>query len=607
MGRIAKPIEPLYSDTQPRRHVVIDTEATITAGHGGLEQRWALGVAAYITINRDDEWIVTDTVDYADTATMWADIHAFARGRGRTVVWAHGLPYDLRISRALEHLPLLGYTLQGIVLERTAAWASFEQRHDAKTTTTLMCCDLSSWISQPLARIATDLGLSQVPYDHDGPADTPALLARCRGDVYITTTALQELLAFTRRHRLGPFRPTGAGQAYAAWRRQFITTPVLVHDDTVALAHERKAMWTGRCEAWRWGQIKQGGLAEWDLRLAYCYVAHECHVPVALIRETGPIDYLEFSRLTRAGAVLADVTITTDHPVVPAGDGDRIHWPIGTFDSVLWDPELKAVAELGATVRIHRAWIYRKAPALQAFAHWILAGLNPDDTDLQPTPLQARLLKHWSRASVGRMALRYQRWERFGWSDEIDLRLGEHIDTIAGTVTDELRVGHDVMTLAEMAESDTSTPMITGWVMSEARRRLWRLMVTAGLENVLYVDTDSVIVTAPGNKRLHRAELQGETYSLIRKAPIRSLLIHGPRNLEVENERRISGLPTRAIRTGPLTYEGEVWSGVKSSMKSGTMDHVLVTPRTYTLQATDPRRHHNPDGTTSPHREEKSA
>lgn len=137
--------------------------------------------------------------------------------------------------------------------------------------------------------------------------------------------------------------------------------------------------------------------------------------------------------------------------------------------------------------------------------------------------------------------------------------------------------------------------------MSEARARLWKLIRIAGPANLLYVDTDSLIVTAQGDSNLHQAQRDDRTYSLVRKAPITTLTIHGPRNIEVQNERRISGVPTKATRTGPLQYEGQVWTSVKQSMRSGTMDHVLVTPRTYNITPDDPRRHHNPDGTTTPH------
>lgn len=602
MGRRSQPIHPLYSDAQPRKHVFLDTEATVRPGHGGLEQRWALAVTTFVKVDRKDRWQIGATTDWTDPAAMWAKIHAYALGGGRTIVWAHNLPYDLRISRALEHLPLLGYTLQGIVLERTAAWASFQYINpDTDEASTLMCCDLASWINQPLAVIAGDLEMKQLPHDF-ATGDPAGLLARCRQDVAITLAAVRELLTFTRTHELGPFRPTGAGQAYAAWRRRFISCPVYVHDDTIALAHERRAMWTGRCEAWRHGTIDEPGIAEWDLRLAYCHIAAECPVPVALIRETGPLTWLEYTRLVRSGAVLADVRITTTTPIVPTADDDTIHWPTGTFTTILWNPELTQAAAQGAHIEIRRAWIYRTGPALADFATWILNGLGPAvDRDQLVTPLQARLLKHWSRAAVGRMALRYQRWERFGWADDLDLRLGQIIDHDTGTVTDELRVGHDVMTLAEMCEADQSTPMVTGWVMSEARRRLWALMRTAGLPDVIYVDTDSIITTAQGDARLHRAQLAGDAYSLVRKTSIRRLVVTGPRNLEVESVRRLAGVPTRAHRTGPLTYEGEVWTSVKTSMRSGTMDHVLVSPRTYTLDPHDPRRTHHPDGTTSPH------
>src|SRR6185437_15145303 len=115
----------------------------------------------------------------------------------------------------------------------------------------------ASWLPGPLSRVAQDVGLSKLPGD---PLEETGrqLAARCKRDALITATAADRILHWLDTEGLGPFRPTGAGQSHAAYRRRFMTAAPLVHADTAALAAERAAMHTGRAEAWAHGRHQAG-------------------------------------------------------------------------------------------------------------------------------------------------------------------------------------------------------------------------------------------------------------------------------------------------------------------------------------------------------------
>ena len=65
-----------------------------------------------------------------------------------------------------------------------------------------------------------------------------------------------------------------------------------------ALAVERRACWTGRCEAYRWGEVK-GPLHEWDFELAYLRVEAVTSLPAFAI---GGISAENISAVVPAGA-----------------------------------------------------------------------------------------------------------------------------------------------------------------------------------------------------------------------------------------------------------------------------------------------------------------
>jgi hypothetical protein len=192
------------------------------------------------------------------------------------------------------------------------------------------------------------------------------------------------------------------------------------------------------------------------------------------------------------------------------------------------------------------------------------------------------------------MALRYRRWEPYGDMPDLDCLLWVGYDE-DGLPVENLQVGHERFTLAELEETETSVPQITGWVMSQCRAQLWRELDAAGQHHVLYMDTDSLLLDAPCAE-------SGSGVPLDLKAKWDHATIHGPRNIELDQDRRLSGIPRQSKRAGPLDWEGTVMRGVKESIVRGELDHVAQLERTYHVNTHDPRRERYPDGSTRPYR-----
>jgi hypothetical protein len=108
-------------------------------------------------------------------------------------------------------------------------------------------------------------------------------------------------------------------------------------------------------------------------------------------------------------------------------------------------------------------------------------------------------------------------------------------------------------------------------------------------------------VNEEGHRKLVGIDRHTAYSPLVLKATWSSAHIRGPRDLELESTRRIAGIPVKAVRVGELTYDGEVWAGVKASLSGKQLDNVAVTRRTFEVTASDHRRIHLPDGSTRPH------
>ena len=578
----------------PANHVCLDSEARIVKVAGRYEHRYAVActhaVADLEGAFRPDLMVNI----WTSAAELWRYIDNAAEEHGELVVWAHNLPYDLRVCDGLRSLLKLGWKLENISLMRTASWATWK-RGKVKLTLT----DSVSWWKVGLDRLANELGTPR-PRFHYATADLEALTRRCEQDAQLLADGVGALLEWLKTEDLGNFRPTGSGQSHSAWRKRFMPKySVRVHDNGWALYVERQAMHTGRTEAWRLGGFAEP-LHEFDLNLAYCRIAAGNELPQWLNAETGYMTPKTYETASAGSAVLADVTVTTEIPLVPVTRDGRVIWPVGTFRTQLWDPEIDLLINHGAKVEFNYAWLYKRGDALQGMSQWLIDQLSLGSADRHPAV--GRTLKHWARTLVGRMALRYRQWDYDGENERADLCISYEPDLESGEVYREMRVGNTVLLLAQLAESKSSCPMVPGWVQSRCRAILWELVEHAGAENVYYMDTDGLLVNTEGANRVGNYVGPRPDSELVYKGTHRGVIIHGERNVEIGPDHRLAGIPKSAERTSESTWEGETWAGLERALEEGHTDFVAVTPAQWKLKPETRRREALPGGFTQPYR-----
>lgn len=574
----------------PRAFVYLDSEAVQRDERGARVQSFRLAVAAHDRrFHHRDGWSEREWGEFDSVESLWDWVDARCQAKGRTVLVAHKLDYDLRITDALRCLVARGWRLQGIRLDTTQAWA-----HWRNGTRTLIMCDSLSWLPIGLDKVGALLGVPKLALpawddSHD------AWLARCRRDVEILAEAYRRVVEWVRADDLGNWKPTGAGQAWAAYRHRFMSHRLLVHDNEAARDAERAASYTGRCEAWRWGKQIGGPFTEYDYATAYARIGSECRVPTQLIGEAGSLTLDSYDKLANRHAMLCEVIVTTQTPTVPTRIGKRIVWPVGTFAATLWDTEIELARSTGAHVVIGRSWWYSRKPAIAAFCKWCLDILDERNTSVDPIVRAA--VKHWSRALVGRFAARWSEWSVIGRSPVDDISLGWAQDVSNGERWRMLQLGPQLLRQTAERDSPDAVVSVMSWIMAECRVRIWRAAEVAGLEHVLYMDTDSLIVTEAGARRLVEADLSG----FRRKATYDTLELLGPRQIIAQGALRASGVARGAQRVSPTEWESDVWAQLDTSIASGDPSSVRIATRRVRLRGSDTRRARATDGRTIPH------
>lgn len=574
-------IKQNHQERMPPRMVAFDTESKSRYDDGVETQDWRTGCA----IRWRTDTKASDHKEarvFTSPRDFWSWVADYTRPGTRTVVWAHNLGYDIRISRMFEELPKLGYHLEWCNLDRNISSATWRGPRG-----TIVLADTWTWIPLPLNVIAPQVGMVKYDMPPD-KADYAEWAKYCMQDCEILYNVVRTLMQFVRTEHLGNWQPTGAGMAYSAWRHRFMSDKVLVHDDADALAAEREAMHTGRAEAWRHGKIYGTHWTEVDLKNAYVTVAANHALPRKLHMHHGPISVEQYRKLGERFAVLSRVHVHTSSECIPYRHNGRHIWPVGSFDTWLWDCELDQALEEGARVTIREAYTYVRSPILQEWARWVLSILYTADETL--SGVVRTHIKHCARALIGRIAMRAPHWEYFGTNIDNWTGITHCTFPEEGTTVRMLHVGGDTLIEKSRTEGKDSLPMVTGWIMAKVRTILWEGMRSVGLENIAHVDTDSILCNDAGLARLRMS--YGDRFSLVWsiKGTFTRLEIYGPRAYFRDKERKTAGIPLKAEETKPGEFKAERWSSLGSDLERGESSTVTLSPAIYTLKRSDPRR-----------------
>lgn len=581
MARQAHWIRRNHQERMPPRMVAFDTESRSVTDNDTEIQTWRIGCA----IRWRNDTKVSDNREarvFQTPEDFWLWVADFCRPHTRTVVWAHNLGYDVRISRMFEILPALGFHLEWCNLDRNISSATWRSPRG-----TIVLADSWTWIPLPLSVIAGQCGT--VKYDMPKSSAPLSEWARyCMQDCEILYRVVGTLMQFVQSAHLGNWQPTGAGMAYATWRHKFLQYNVLVHDDSAAIDAERHAMHTGRAEAWRHGKVHNEKWTEIDLKNAYVTVASRESLPRKLHMHSGALSHKQYLSLRDRFAILAKVSVHTDTPCVPYKAKSHHLWPTGAFETWLWDCEVDLAVKYGAKVKILDSYAYVRDPILQDWANWTL-GILYDDSDAVSGIVRTHV-KHCARALIGRIALRVPSWEYFGANIENITGITYMVMPEEGRTARMLHVGEDTLVETSREEGKDSLPMVTGYIMARVRCILWDAMNVAGLGNLAHVDTDSILVNGTGLARM-RSAMAGQAISdWALKGTYTDLEIWGPRAYWRDRQRVAAGMPLRGEETAPGQVTAWKWSGLAADLERREGGSVTLTEATWHMRRNDPRR-----------------
>jgi hypothetical protein len=529
-------------------------------------------------------------------------------------LYGHHVAVDVQAAGLLDALLQRGWELGRHGLANPSLWAQLRKGHRS-----LHLCDSMSLFGVGEKRLGELVGYPKLSMPGYGD-DLQEWLDYCWRDVEIGLVALTVAMDDWERNNMGRWTDTGPGCGWNSLRHRIKAGSVWIIPDERARAFERAAIYAGRRELLQFGQLPEPEYCDLDLVHAHTSVAACFSLPA----DRGPaFSHLEVTSPLIGGAgagVIANARIRTQVPRYPLRTPQGVAYPTGEFWTVLCGPELAEARDRGELLEVGAGHGYVLRHWAAEWAEWACRVLDGQEPEVGP--LLRQMVKGFSKTVWGRTAMRVTGTVRDGDGPTEELRIESGWDQSAGCNMTIIDWGWGRRVELQDAESDDAFPAILAWVQSWTRVLVSRLVDAVGTGAVVQVATDGILVAPWRLAELaweRQEPIHGEgTTSDVAAAGCRALapdvvpltvrlkdVLHrvhalGPDTVEAAETRKVSGVPVRATRVGPWTYEGEVWPSFATMTQVPISGAVLVQTRRWDVSKVRPLRWVHSDGCCEP-------
>ena len=558
----------------PLRMVFVDTEAQNEQGkQASGRQRLTFGVARYVEFADSDATTPARRATYRfrSSGAFWDWCLGFTLP-GRVVwIFAHNWNYDAGILNTSVELPARKWELDKYINGNPpliVRWSNGKSR--------LQMVDTLNYFSSSLDRLGKDTGLHKLRMP-SAEASQQQWDTYAERDVEIIERAFLSFREFVRDHDLGVLQTTVASQAFTAYRHRFMGTNILVHNEGQALSLERQSYHGGRTETFWTGPIN---IDLYKLDINSMYPSLMGVKPLSVRFKAYFTKFLSswWHRVEDGFGVVAQCKIETDQPVYGVVYNDRLIFPVGSFTTVLTTPEVHFAIKHGHLKAVGQWAIYEQEVLFKDYVDYF-QGLRAEYKAAGNQTFDY-LSKTMGNALYGKFGQNGRKWVETSKYELAEPSDEWFLDTDTGELVHlRDRIGQTQMLLTD-SESENSCPIIASEITAHGRIMLWELITLAGVENVYYVDTDSLVVNETGYKNL-ASKIHPTTPGMLKVEWSGSdAEFWTAKDYRVGSDWKIKGIRSNAEKVSKLVYrqdEFRSWDYNLSKRQDGYIDVVSIT------------------------------
>ncbi|MBC7343849.1 MAG: hypothetical protein H5U03_00150 [Clostridia bacterium] len=567
--RKAHLLKPNMKNEKPRCFIFFDTEtAPERVDDVSVAHRLKLGVACYWWRGNAYNGEKIEWLTFTDSDAFWEWATSKIWAKTKLYLVSHNLDFDLAVTKGYEWLQKHGYKM-------TKYWEKAPSRIIVwrKGNKTLCGIDNGNYFRGSLEEIGKSVGLEKLKVDFETCSNTE-LETYCKRDVEILLYLWKKWLSFAEENNLGNFMPTLASQAFTAFRHRFMEHRIFIHDREDILKLEREAYHGGRTECFYIGQAAGGPWYYLDVNSMYPHVMKTNVYPTKLIGYRKGVGVSFLSKYLETHCVIARVRVVTEAPVYPVKIKREVVYPVGEFEAVLSTPELKFGLQNGLIVEVGEVAVYDADAIFVDYVNFfysqrLQARENGDSAF-------AYFYKIMLNSLYGKFGQQTSEWEVIGKCDPSITRVETWVEPQTGKRR-TVRYHNGIVEMSsEPQESYNSFPAVAAHVTAYGRMYLWSLIEKAGMENVYYVDTDSLILNEAGFMRL-KFLVNAKELGMLKLVKVAdTLVIRAPKDYTFGEHVRLKGVRSSAKEIAPGVFEQEKWCGYASRLRTGNLNVYIV-------------------------------
>jgi hypothetical protein len=287
----------------------------------------------------------------------------------------------------------------------------------------------------------------------------------------------------------------------------------------------------------------------------------------------------ELARVAEKYFIIADAYLATREPIYGVRKGRELVFPIGRFRATICGDEVRIAVRRGHIVGVEKAVVYQQASIFNDYVEyfWKLRKKYKQEGN----KLYEYITKLFLNGLYGKFG--QHGYEQEVWAEDAEegYELMSVVDAATGKTYNVWHIGHKLLAIRKKGVGYYAFPAIAAGVTAAARVYLWQLIEKAGLENVYYCDTDSLIVNSQGMYRLGDLVDDMELGKLKVEGVVSSIEIRGPKDYRFGDEEKVKGLGNVVGIAGDGTPIVSRWQRLRGALREGVLGLVKITLHPY--------------------------
>jgi len=518
---------------------------------------------------------------------FWNFIKKFCFSNTKVYVFAHNTQFDFMIVGGSLELQKHEFFIDNHFIDNGNFIMSIKEKDKFKIFTdkkgierkhyigtNFIFLDTMNYIKKSLKSIGEMLNIEKLTINFD-TCTFDELKTYCYRDVEITQKFILEWIDFLKTNDLGNFQYTLASQSFNSYRHRFMNNDIGIHNIASAIDLERKSYRGGRNEVFKFGKDYA---YIYDVNSMYPYVMANFVYPTKIIGfyRNGNIGSIERA-INKNYGIIADLDILTKENFIGIKD-NRLIFPIGSFRCQITRPEIEYLLKNGGKIlKVHNYAIYQTDYIFKDFIEFFynerLKARNENNL------IKSEMYKILMNSLYGKFGQKINNWVEL--QDYDHKKENERIEQIYNIDTKTYTIlkyyGGKIYKNDGYSEGFNSFVAIPSYVTAYSRIYLYQLMKIAGLENVLYCDTDSLFLTVDGHEKIKDTEfVDNKKLGCLKLEKKGNVNIFGCKDYNFNKERKTKGVSKNAIVTSKNKFQYNQFIKIKTALRKNLLDGIYI-------------------------------